>query len=112
VSPADVARAYFEAIRARDGKALRGLFAPDAELVTPAGTVRGAEAIAAFYEASAFQAADLEPRPGPFLVSGGRVACEIELRLAGTSTAVADFFTIEAEHIVRLSVFLGPQSPV
>ena len=42
------------------------------------------------------------------MVSGGeRVAVEIELRIAGVTLPVADFFTIRGEQIVRLAVYTG-----
>jgi ketosteroid isomerase-like protein len=106
--PAAVARAYFDAIAAHDAGAIRSLFEPDAELVTMAGTVRGADAIAAFYEQNAFNFDDLQPEPGPFVVEGDRVAVEIRLRMNGTVSNVADVFTIVGEGIRRLAVYMGP----
>jgi ketosteroid isomerase-like protein len=105
---AAIVTAYFDAIRARDVDALRELFAPDAELVTTAGVVVGRDAVAAFYRDSAFQIDDLEPRPGPLLVDGTRVAVEIELRIGGRVAPVADFFTIEDGRIRRLAIYSGP----
>ncbi len=105
---AAVARAYFEAIAARDADVITALFAPDAELVTMAGTVRGADAIAAFYRENAFAYDDLKPEPGPFVIDGNRVAVEIRLRMNGRVSLVADLFTIEGDRIRRLGVFLGP----
>jgi uncharacterized protein (TIGR02246 family) len=111
VSPAaDVARAYFAAIAARDPAAVAAVFAPDAELVTAAGVVRGADAIAAFYRDNAFANAQrLAPRPGPLLVDGDRLAVEIELGIDDASMRVADFFTFTAggDRIRRLAVYLG-----
>jgi hypothetical protein len=108
VTPEEVARAYLDAVARRDGSTLRRLFASDAELITAAGTFRGPEEIAGFYEASAFIAGELEPRAGPMLFDAGRVAVEIELHIAGVRLPVADFFTIESGQITRLAVYTGP----
>ncbi len=59
------------------------------------------------YRDTAFQFADLEPRPGPLVVDGNRVAVEIALRMNGTTTAVADVFEVDADGIRRLAVYLG-----
>jgi ketosteroid isomerase-like protein len=104
---ASVAERYFTAIRERDGQALRALFAPDAELVSAAGTFRGPDEIARFYEETAFPVAS-DPRPGPFVVDGDRLATEIELQLGDSRTKVADFFTIADGSIRRLVVYLLP----
>jgi hypothetical protein len=108
VTPEEVARAYLDAVGRRDGDALRRLFARDGELITAAGTFRGPEEIAGFYEAGAFKAGELQPRAGPMLSDGGRVAVEIELHIAGVTLPVADFFTIERGQITRLAVYTTP----
>lgn len=100
--------AYFEAIRNRDAEALLTLFTDDAELVTAAGTFRGPDAIAAFYRDLAFTVEDLWPEPGPLLIDADRVGVEISLRMGGTVTPVADFFTISHGRIARLAIFTGP----
>ncbi|MHB8342125.1 MAG: nuclear transport factor 2 family protein, partial [Mycobacteriales bacterium] len=102
--PVEVARGYFTALTERDGARLRALFADDAELVTPAGTVRGSGAIADFYAQTAFTVDDFLPQPGRFVAAGGDVAVEIELRLGGRTTRVADVFTVAAGRITRLAV--------
>jgi hypothetical protein len=106
-SATETAEAYFAAINGRDPAGIRAVFAPQGELVTPAGRVTGASQIAEFYASQAFTAADLAARPGPFLVSGERVAVEIELQMHDQRTRVADFFLVRAGLIERLAVYLG-----
>ena len=106
-SKAGVVDAYFAAIRARDADALAALFAPDAELVTAAGTFRGREAIAGFYRDLAFGVEDLWPDPGPVVADGDRIAVEIQLRMNGATSAVADFFTFAGAFITRLVIYAG-----
>jgi len=106
-SPADTAQAYFAAINARDAAAIREVFAPTGELLSPAGRIVGPDAIAEFYAAQAFTASDLLARPGPMLVSGERVAVEIILQVHGQQSRVADFFEIRAGCIERLAIYLG-----
>ena len=108
--PAAVARAYFAAITAHDADAVQACFHDDAELVTSTGTYRGPAAIGDFYRQNAFKFEDLRPTPGPFLVDGDRLAVEIELRMGGRTTPVADFFTVEGERIRRLVIYLLPGS--
>jgi ketosteroid isomerase-like protein len=106
-SYAEVVAHYFDGIRHRDTDRIREVFAPTAELVTPTGTYHGPDAIADFYATTAFMFEDIEPNPGPLIAESGRVAVEIELRLGGFITQVADVFTIEDEKIVRLAIYLG-----
>ena len=106
--PAAVARAYFAAITAHDADAIQACFTDDAELVTAAGTYDGPQAIGDFYRQNAFQFEDLRPTPGPFLIDGDRLAVEIQLRMGGRDSPVADFFTIEGDKIRRLVIYLAP----
>lgn len=106
--PAAVAGRYFAAIRARDVDAVKACFAEDAELVNAAGTVTGRDAIGDFYASTAFTFDDLAPSPGPFVVDGDRLAVEIELRMAGRSNRVADFFEIRDGLIDRLAIYMLP----
>lgn len=106
-SPADTAQAYFTAINARDAAAIRTMFAPTGELLSPAGRIVGSDAIAEFYATQAFTASDLLARPGPLLVSGERVAVEIVLQIHGQRSRVADVFEIRAGRIERLAIYLG-----
>jgi ketosteroid isomerase-like protein len=110
--PAEVAAAYFRAINGRDENAIRNLFAPDAVLITPAGRMVGPAAITAFYATQVFPASDLEARPGPLLIADTQVAVEIQLRMQGQPTRVADFFEVRGGLIQRLSVYLGGPSEV
>ncbi len=106
--PGAVAAAYFAAITAHDADAVAACFTDDAELITAAGAFHGPAAIADFYRNNAFQFDDLRPSPGPLLVDGNRVAVEIDLYMGGSTTPVADFFTIEGDRIRRLVIYLGP----
>jgi ketosteroid isomerase-like protein len=101
---AEVANAYFNAVRSRDAEALRKLFAPDAELVTATGAFRGADAIADYYAELAFS---IEPDPtlGPFIVDGDRLAVEIDLATTIGPMQVADVFTIAGDQITRLAIY-------
>ncbi len=108
-SPAEVADAYFAAVTAHDADAVQACFADDAELVTGAQTYRGAAAIGDFYRQS-IQVPDLRPSPGPYVVDGDRLAVEIDLSVAGTHLAVADFFTVENGKIRRLVIYGLPTS--
>jgi ketosteroid isomerase-like protein len=100
--------AYFAAIRARDADALGALFTDDAELVTAAGTFCGRDAIVGFYRDLAFGIDDLSPQPGAFIVDGDRVAVEIELRMGGRVSLVADVFTLAKGRIARVAIYSGP----
>jgi len=99
---------YFAAIRRKDADALPGLFTHDARLVTLAGTYVGPDAIAGFYRDLAFTVEDLWPEPGPLLVDNDRVAVEIRLRMNGSVSLVADFFTLSDDRISRLVIYNGP----
>jgi len=100
--------AYFAAIRARDADALGDLFTDNAELVTAAGTFSGRDAIVSFYRDLAFGIDDLSPQPGVFIVDGDRVAVEIELRMGGRVSLVADVFTLAQGRIARVAIYSGP----
>jgi ketosteroid isomerase-like protein len=106
--PAAVATAYFAAITAHDADAVAACFTADAELITAAGIFRGPAEIGDFYRQNAFQFEDLRPTPGPLLVDGDRVAVEIDLFMAGATTPVADFFTVEGDRIRRLVIYMAP----
>ena len=105
--PAEVADAYFAAINARDPAAIRAVFAPQAELVTPAGRFVGAAAIADFYATQAFTAPDLAAQPGPYLVDRQWLAVEIVLQMHGQRSRVADVFDVRDGVIQRLTIYLG-----
>ena len=110
--PARVVGDYFEAIRGRDGDALRLLFAPDAQLITAGTTLTGTEDIAAFYETGAFEYDDLWPRPRPLDVDGEQVKVLIDLRMGGSDHVVADTFWVSDGRIRRLEIdFLPTGAP-
>jgi hypothetical protein len=107
--PAAVADAYFAAVTAHDPDAVQACFTDDAELVTGGQTFLGAAAIGEFYRQS-IHVPDLRPSPGPYVVDGDRLAVEIDLFVAGTHLAVADFFTIVGDKIRRLVIYGLPTS--
>jgi hypothetical protein len=106
-----VAERYFAAVKARDVEGIRRVFGREAELLTVAGTYRGSDEIARFYGDLVFGASELDPRPGEFLVDGDRLAVEIELRLDGNVSRVADVFTIRDGLIERLGIYNGASVP-
>ena len=106
-SPAEVVSRYFDAVRAADMTALGTLFAEDAVLVQSTGTREGRAAILDFY-ARIFSVMSLDPRPGPRVVDGDRVAVEIDLPTGATMTEIADFFTVTETRIARLAIYSGP----
>ena len=110
-SPTAVARAYFDAVQAASRAQLRALLAEDAELVSiNAGFLKGAEAIADYYEDNFFAAgARLRPKTGPLFLHGDIVAVEVQARSEnGKVSWLSDFFTVRDGLIQRLHVYYGP----
>ena len=110
-SPAAVARRYFDAVQAASRAQLRALLAEDAELVSiNAGFMRGAEAIADYYEDNFFAAgARLRPKTGPLFLHDDIVAVEVQARSEnGKVSWLSDFFTVRDGLIQRLHVYYGP----
>jgi hypothetical protein len=103
-NPVAVADTYFASVTAHDADAVQACFAEDAELVTGGQMYQGAAAIGDFYRQS-IQVPDLRPSPGPYVVDGDHLAVEIDLSVAGTHLAVADFFTIVDDKIRRLVIY-------
>ncbi len=104
----DLATAYFDAIRARDGGRLRELFAADAILVSGTMTQVGAEAIATWYETQAFLV-EPEPMLGAFIVDGDRLAVEIDLHTTLGKMSVCDVIEAHAGKIERLAIYGVPR---
>ncbi len=102
--PAAVLDAYFTAVTTRDADALEALFAPDAVLDVEGTVHRGGPAIARFYVLGAFSFDDLLPRPGPLSVDGTTVKVDIDLRIAGEHSTVADVFELDGGRIGRLTI--------
>jgi uncharacterized protein len=92
--PTAVAADYFAAVTLRDTDALGRLFSADATLDAEGTRHEGADTIARFYREGAFAFEDLLPHPRSFRVDGNSVVVEIDLRIAGTSSAVVDTFEI------------------
>ncbi len=79
----DAVQAYCAAFTARDRAAYAALFAADAWIEDPVGTPRheGADAIGAFFEASASLADSIELRlTGPIRVAAGECAFPMQAR--------------------------------
>jgi hypothetical protein len=108
MSVVELANAYFDAVRARDGARLRELFAADAILVSGGMTQVGAETIANWYETQAFLV-EPEPMLGPFIVDGDRLAVEIDLRTNLGHMAVCDIIEARAGKIERLAIYGVPR---
>ena len=111
LSPTAVARAYFDAVQAASRAELRALLAEDAELVSiNAGFLKGAEAIADYYEDNFFAAgARLRPKTGPLFLHDDIVAVEVQARSEnGKVSWLSDFFTVRDGLIQRLHVYYGP----
>lgn len=104
----ELATAYFDAIRARDAARLRELFAPDGVLVSGGVTHAGNEAIARWYETQAFLI-EPEPRLGPFVVDGDRLAVEIDLQTSIGRMEVCDVFEVANGRIERLAIYGTPR---
>ena len=66
----------------------------DATLIAEGTRHQGTDAITRFYREGAFHFGDLLPHPRSFRVEGNRVVVEIDLHIAGTSSAVVDTFEI------------------
>ena len=110
-SPTAVARGYFDAVQAASRAQLRALLAEDAELVSiNAGFLKGAEAIADYYEDNFFAAgARLRPKTGPLFLHDDIVAVEVQARSEnGKVSWLSDFFTVRDGLIQRLHVYYGP----
>jgi len=110
-SPEAVARGYFDAVQAASRAQLRALFADDAELVSiNAGFMKGAEAIADYYQENFFGAgARLRPKTGPLIVHGDVVGVEVQARSeSGKVSWLSDFFTVRDGLIQQLNVYYGP----
>jgi uncharacterized protein (TIGR02246 family) len=107
MTPADLADAYFQHMRAQDLEGLASLFAPDAVMVFPDGReAAGLEAIRGMYR-HVFGAGGPSPSPAAMIVGPDGAAVEIETTLPdGSSRRTANFFHLGADgRIARLSVY-------
>jgi aryl-alcohol dehydrogenase-like predicted oxidoreductase len=106
--------AYVDLINARRYDEIGDLFAADGEFLAPTGeTLRGREAIRAFYSSALRQIAPEEVWVHSAVAEGNRCVIEISARLpgepAGSSHVVVDHFTVDAAGLVtRLAVYLRP----
>jgi hypothetical protein len=92
----------------RGDRAVADLFHDDARLVGLGTVVEGRPAIDEFYDAS-ISAARPQPRViGEWLVSGSRVAVELEIGLDGAPTIhVMDLFDVDGDRIRSLTYFVA-----
>ena len=104
--PAGVVDAYFTAVTTARRRRPRGALHPrrgtrrrrDRPPRKPSRT------IARFYADGAFGFDDLLPRPGPFAVDAGTVAVDIDLRIDGAHSTVADVFELAGNQIAALTI--------
>ena len=102
-----IVRSYFERIRSRD-PGVADLFHEDASLIGLGGIKSGRETIRSFYAASIEGASPTPTQVGDFLVSGPRVAVEIQIALAnGSSVHAVDLFVVEDGLIRSLTYFIA-----
>jgi len=102
-----VVEEYFHRVRTRDPR-LTELFADDARLVGLGSITEGRPAIDAFYAEINRTAAPVPTLRGPLLVEGGRVAAEIDIRIAGGDPVhVIDLFEVAGGRITQLTYFLA-----
>ena len=102
-----VVQSYFDRVRARDLSVV-DLFHEDASLVGLGGVRSGKAAIREFYEDSIQTASPSPTLTGGLLVSGARVAAEINISLSnGSSVHAVDLFVVEDGLIRTLTYFLA-----
>jgi ketosteroid isomerase-like protein len=116
-NPTEVVEAYVKAVRAGDFKALRAVFADDAEVLSlpmegmESGHLKGVDAIVTFFGKLLEDRGGADPHPGPLMVVGDRVAVEIDAHHRDYIEEVSDFFTIKDGKITRLAVYCGRKRP-
>jgi hypothetical protein len=104
---AEVVRSYFDRIRRRD-LSVADLFHEDASLVGLGGVRSGRPAIREFYKGSIEGASPSPTLTGELLVSGPRIAAEINISLSDESSIHAvDLFVVEDGLIRSLTYFIA-----
>lgn len=106
----DLARRYFEHVRAKDAAGVAGMFAADGVFAPPGGErVCGPAAIEAYYR-DVFAAAAPNPQVHAIAADGDLCFVEIvALRPDGTRSRAIDLFTVDrAGRIAELAVYFGP----
>jgi uncharacterized protein (TIGR02246 family) len=104
---ADVARSYFDKVRARDAAAVAGMFAEDGALGLPDGSRKqGRAAIEAFY-VGLFAVRPPTPTVKATVCEGRRCLVELVARQpGGVENAAADVFTFDGDGmIVELVIY-------
>jgi len=103
----EVVRRYFDRMRRRDLSVI-DLFHEDASLVGLGGVRSGKPAIREFYEGSIQNASPSPTLTGALLVTGARVAAEINITLSnGSSVHAVDLFVVEDGLIRSLTYFIA-----
>lgn len=104
---ASVVERYFDRIRQRDSS-VADLFHDDASLIGLGRVTSGKGAIREFYESSIRGASPSPTLNAELLVSGTRVAAEINIALAdGSSIHAVDLFVVEDGLIRSLTYFIA-----
>lgn len=102
-----VVREYFDRVTRRDPE-LAGVFHEDACLIGLGGTRSGLPAIREFYEGIIRGVGPTPSIVGDLLISGSRVAAEIEIALGDGGFAHAvDLFVVEQGRIRSLTYFVA-----
>jgi ketosteroid isomerase-like protein len=103
----EAALEYFRCVREQDAEGIGALFAPDAVVVLPNGTVmRGIDEVRTFFENVAFANA-IQPHPGVPIESGDRCAVEITVG-EDDSPSVADVFVVDGGgRVSELRIYTG-----
>ena len=106
-SATEVVESYFDHMR-RGDVGVAELFHEDAALIGLGGVKSGRSAIRAFYSESIQNAGPSPVLQGDLLVSGPRVAAEIEIALSdGSSVHALDLFVVEGGLIRSLTYFIA-----
>jgi ketosteroid isomerase-like protein len=107
VHPSELADHYFAAVRARDLDAFMALFAEDAVLVAPDGTIHSGAASIREMEQRVFTIGAPTPSPVAIVIGENSVAVEIDVRLPdGRILRMADFFHLNKDGLIQtLSVY-------
>ena len=104
---AEIVRAYFTRMVGRD-PGVAELFHEDGRLIGLGRVVSGKGAIREFYKGAIEGASPTPALVGDLLVSGSRVAAEINIALAtGSSMHVVDLFVVENGLIRSLTYFVA-----
>ncbi len=109
MTPLQVVKTYFKAVKGQDLKLLRSIFADDMELISrTVGRVKGGARITAFYGKLLKRFGGANPHPGPLMVFGDTVVFEVDAHHGNEIHKVSDFFTVKRGKVKRLAIYQGP----